>query len=103
MSFYFHAEVSLVGFRVFVELMMVRSLLLGVIESKRPELWPGFFEVDLAPYILKLLCRDDGGYCGELMKSTDCIPCTVLFWFTSALPLLTAMLTYWRRNGPGLE
>ena len=75
-------------FSEFFELMSVRSLWLGVIESKRPELWPGFFEVDLAPCILKFLRRDDGGCCGKLMKGTDCTPCTVLFWFTSVLPLL---------------
>ncbi|KAF8473096.1 hypothetical protein DFH94DRAFT_150887 [Russula ochroleuca] len=47
------------------------SFWLGVIESKRPELCPQFFEVDLAPCVLKFLRRDD-----------------VLVWLTSVLPLL---------------
>ncbi|KAH9993614.1 hypothetical protein BJV77DRAFT_997784 [Russula vinacea] len=64
------------------------SLCLGQIESKRPELCPRFFEVDLAPCILKFLRRDGGECCGELAKGTDCISRTVLVWFTSALPLL---------------
>jgi hypothetical protein len=51
-----------------VELMLVRSLWLAVIEAKRPELCPAFFEVDLAPCILQFLRRGDGGWCGELMK-----------------------------------
>ena len=67
---------------------LVRSLCLGQIESKRPELCPRFFEVDLAPCILKFLRRDGGECCGELAKGTDCISRTVLVWFTSALPLL---------------
>jgi hypothetical protein len=53
--------------------MLVRSYWLGVIEATRPELCPAFFEVDLAPCILRFLCRDDGVYCSELMKGTDCI------------------------------
>ena len=48
-------------FRPFVELMLVRSHWLGLIEAKRPEVCPGFFEVDLAPCILTFLWRDDGG------------------------------------------
>ena len=68
--------------------MLVRSFWLGVIEARRPELCPQFFEVDLAPQILKFLRRDDGGCCSELMKCTECVPCTVLVWFTSVLPLL---------------
>jgi hypothetical protein len=68
--------------------MLVRSFCLGVIESKRPELCPRFFKVDLAPFILKFLRRDGGECCSELMKGTDWIPFTVLVWFTSVLPLL---------------
>ena len=44
--------------------MMLRLFWLGVIEAKRPELSPGFFEVDLAPSILRLLCRPEGAWCG---------------------------------------
>lgn len=85
MSFVSDAKV---GFRESDELMLVRSLCLGQIESKRPELCPRFFEVDLAPCILKFLRRDGGVCCNELTKGTDNIFCTVLIWFTSALPLL---------------
>ena len=41
--------------------MSVRSLWLAVVETKRPELCPAFFEADLAPCILTFLCRGDGG------------------------------------------
>jgi hypothetical protein len=71
--------------------MLVRSLGLGEIKDKRPELFPRFFEVDLAPCILKFLRRSEGGYCNELMKAADCIPCTVMVWFSSILPLLLAL------------
>jgi hypothetical protein len=74
--------------------MLVRSVWLGVIETKRPELCPRFFETDLAPCILKFLYRVDGEcYCGELMKSADWILHTVHLWFASALPLLLALKT----------
>ena len=43
---------------------MLRLFWLGVIEAKRPELSPRFFEVDLAPSILGFLCRSDGACCG---------------------------------------
>jgi hypothetical protein len=56
-SFIFYAEV---GFKELVELMLARSFWLGVIETSRPELSPRFFEVDLAPRILKFLRRHDG-------------------------------------------
>lgn len=46
--------------------MLVRSLCLGVIEAKRSDLCPWFFEVDLAPYILKFVRRHDGGYYGRI-------------------------------------
>ena len=85
--FIFDAEV---GFRPFVELMLVRSYWLGLIEDKRPEVCPGFFEVDLAPSILKFFWRDDGGCRGQLMESADCILCIVLLWIASALPLFLA-------------
>ena len=66
-----------VGFRPFVELVLVRSYWLGLIEDKRPELCPGFFEVDLAPRILRRLRpvltfltflwrNDDGECCGYI-------------------------------------
>lgn len=77
-----------------VELTLVRSVWLGVIETKRPELCPRFFETDLAPCILKFLYRVDGEcYCGGLMKSADWILHTVHLWFASALPLLLAVKT----------
>jgi hypothetical protein len=44
--------------------MLTRSLCLGVIEAKRPDVSPWFFEVDLAPYILKVVRRRDGRYYG---------------------------------------
>jgi len=50
------------------------SLGLGEIKDKRPELFPRFFEVDLAPCILEFLCRND-----------------VLVWFSFVLPFLLAM------------
>ena len=42
---------------------MLRLFWLGVIEAKHPELSPRFFQVDLAPFILKFLCRRDGACC----------------------------------------
>ena len=60
-----------------------------------PGLFPGFFQVDLAPYISNFL-RSDASKClrvyGSLM-SADCILCTVLFWFTWALPSLQVLET----------
>ena len=41
---------------------MLRLFWLGVIEAKRPELSPRFFQVDLAPPILRFLCHP-GGAC----------------------------------------
>jgi len=52
--------------------MLVRSLGLGEIKDKRPELFPRFFEVDLAPCILEFLCRNDGG-CYKLTEGADCL------------------------------
>jgi hypothetical protein len=74
--------------RGFVELMLCRSLWLAAIEAKRPELYPRFFQIDLAPFILNFLRRHDGGCCGELMKGADYLLCTVHLWFASVLPLL---------------
>jgi hypothetical protein len=71
--------------------MLFRSFWLGVIETSRPELCPRFFEVDLAPCILKFLRRDDGGCCAELMTGADGMLCTVHLWFTSVPPLLLAV------------
>lgn len=79
--------------------MLVRSVWLGVIEAKRPELCPRFFEIDLAPSILRFLyhyaCRYDGECdgCGKLMKRADYILHTVYLWFASVLPLLLAVKT----------
>jgi hypothetical protein len=44
-----------------IDVMMLRSFWLGVIETKRPELSPLFFQVDLA---LRFLCRLEGACCG---------------------------------------
>ena len=46
------------------DVMMLRLFWLGVIETKRPDLSPGFFEIDLAPSILGFLCRPEGACCG---------------------------------------
>jgi len=32
---------------------------LGLLQDKRPEIFPGFFQVDLAPPILKFTCRSE--------------------------------------------
>lgn len=71
-------------------MMLDRSVWLTAIEAKRPELYPRFFQIDLAPCILKFLRRHDGGCCGELMKGVDYLLCTVHLWFASVLPLLLA-------------
>lgn len=47
-----------------IDLMVLGLFWLGVIETNRPELSPGFFLVDLAPPILRFLCRSEGAYCG---------------------------------------
>lgn len=47
-----------VGFRDFVKLMVLRLFWLRVIEAMSPELCPCFFQVDLAPAILRFLRRD---------------------------------------------
>jgi hypothetical protein len=81
------------GFREFVELMLVRSYWLGEIKAERPELCPLFFKVDLVPCILKFLRRYDGGpgCCGELIKGANYMLRKVLLWFSSVLPLLVAV------------
>ena len=52
-------------------MMVLRLFWLGVIEAKRPELSPRFFQVDLAPPILRFLRRPEGACCGasELDKA----------------------------------
>jgi hypothetical protein len=83
-----------VGFREFVKLMVVRSLWLGVIENKRPDLCPWFFEVDLAPPILRFLGRYSymRGCCGELTDlNVDRRFCTVHIWFASIPPVLLSV------------
>ena len=47
-----------------IDVMLLRLFWLGVIEAKRPEISPVFFEVDLAPPILRFLCRGEGACCG---------------------------------------
>ena len=72
--------------------MVLRLFWLGVIETRRPELSPRFFQVDLAPPILRFLCRLEGACCAseldEGMKGADIVVCTVLLWFLSVPPLL---------------
>lgn len=81
-----------VGSREFVKLMVVRSLWLGVIENKRPDLCPWFFEVDLAPTILRFLGRYARGCCGELMDfNVDCRFCTVHVWLASIPPVFLSV------------
>ena len=72
--------------------MVVRSLWLGVIEDKRPDLCQWFFKVDLAPPILGFLCLRTGGCCGKLVDlNVDCKFCTVHHWFASIPPLLLSV------------
>ena len=40
-----------------IDVMVLRLFWLGVIETKRPELFPRFLQVDLAPSILIFLRR----------------------------------------------
>jgi hypothetical protein len=47
-----------------IDMMMLRLFWLGVIEAKRPELSPRFFQVDLAPSILRFLRHPEGACCG---------------------------------------
>jgi len=47
-----------IGFTEFVDLMILSLFWLGVIETTRPELCPIFFQVDLAPTILRSMYRD---------------------------------------------
>ncbi|KAI0273969.1 hypothetical protein BGY98DRAFT_921265 [Russula aff. rugulosa BPL654] len=46
---------------------------LGVIETRRPELSPRFFQVDWAPPILRFLCRPESACCVSWMKGADII------------------------------
>ena len=62
---------------------------LGVIEATRPESCPLFFQVDLAPPILRFLVRPEGGCCSRWMRGTDHIVYPVHLWFVSGLPLLS--------------
>lgn len=59
----------------------------------RPELCPQVFKVNLTR-IMKFLCRDNGGCCGELMKQVmecaDRMP-SVLLWFAWVISLLLAV------------
>ena len=47
-----------------IDVMMSSLFWLGVIETKRPELFPRFFQVDLDPSILIFLRRPEGACCG---------------------------------------
>ncbi len=44
--------------------VVLRLFWLGVIEAKRPELSPCFFQADLTPPILRFLCCPEGACCG---------------------------------------
>ena len=69
--------------------MALRLFWLGVIEAKRPESCPLFFQVDLAPPILRFLGRPEGGWWSERMKGTDRIVYPVHLVFVSVLPVLS--------------
>ena len=69
--------------------MIPRLFWLGVIETRRPELSPRFFQVDWAPPILRFLCRPESACCVSWMKGADIIVRTVCPWLLSALLLLT--------------
>ena len=72
--------------------MVARLFWLG---ESGPDLFPGFFQVDLAPYILNFLRSDESKHLrvyGSL-RSADCILCTALLLFASALPLLQSRET----------
>ena len=62
---------------------------LGVIEATRPGSCPLFFQVDLAPPILRFLSRPEGGCCSESMKGTDHLVYPLHLWFLSVLPVLS--------------
>ena len=47
-----------------IDVMMLRLFWLGVIEAKRPQLSPRFFQADLAPPILRFLCCPEGACSG---------------------------------------
>ena len=63
-------------------------------KAERPELFPCFFQVDLAPPILKFLRRPEGVQVVPVswMTEVDTIVCTVHLWFLSTLLfMITAM------------
>lgn len=68
---------------------MLRLFWLGVIEATRPGLCPLFFQVDLAPPILRFLGRPEGGCYSEWAKGVDRMVCPVHLWFLSVLPLVS--------------
>ena len=70
--------------------VMLRLYWLSVIETTRPELSPRFFQADLAPPILKFLCRSEGACYGDQMTGADYIVRPVHLWFLSVLPLLSS-------------
>jgi hypothetical protein len=41
-------------------MLTLRLYYLGLFQDKRPEICPSFFQVDLAPPILKFVCRSEG-------------------------------------------
>ena len=45
----------------FRDLVMLRLFWLSVIDARRPELSPLFFQADLAPPIIRFLSRPEGG------------------------------------------
>ena len=75
--------------------MMLRLFWLSVIEARRPDLWPFFFETDLAPPIMRFLSRPEGGCYHEWMKGPDCIVHTAQLWFLSFLPVISSTTQLW--------
>lgn len=69
--------------------MALRLFWLGVIEATRPGSCPLFFQVDLAPPILRFLGRPEGGYYSEKMNGADRMSCPVHLWFLSVLPVMS--------------
>jgi hypothetical protein len=74
----------------FRDVEILRLFWLSVIEARRPELSPLFFQADLAPPIMRFLSRSEGGCYGEQMKGADYIVCPVHLWVLSGLPLLSS-------------
>ena len=75
--------------------MMLRLFWLSVIEVRRPELCPPFFETDLALPIIRFTSRPEGGCYREWIKGPNCIVHPVQLWFLSVLPVLLSTTQLW--------